>query len=553
MCGRIREKLDDELPEFTADLMSMLWPHYLRPIPSMTILELLPEMEGMQAPLSVPAKSQFASIPVDGTRCKFRSTWDVTIRPWMIREALLETAAAKPVRLVLRLDTAPKAGLEDLELGNVRFHLAGEPRTAFVLYLLLLGHLDHVTISDGSVRHDRREEVLPGSAVTPAGLNRADAVLEFPPHSFIGYRLIQEYFAFKDRFLFFDLRGLDRAVKRLELEHSVEIAFTFNRRLDSFPMVSRENVRLHCVPLVNLFSHPAEPIRMQNDRVNHLVQPSRSGLSDRRHAEVYSTDQVCGLRHSEQMESHEFLPFFSFSHQVPSGSGSTSATFYHTHRVANVVTGDPRQGTDTYISFVPNAAARSFPNDETISIELTCTNRELPSALRADDVREPTDSSPAGLSFRNIVKPTNTTPPPLGRELHWRLISHMSLNYTSLTDADRFRQLLRVYDFQSAHDAQAAMTQQRMLDGILSLKSGYRERMVRGAVIRGLQVDLELHEDHFAGEGDAFLFSQIVDRFLGLYVTLNSFAQLSVRFSRSGHKHTFPARWGDQATPAEAR
>lgn len=551
LCGRIRQKLDDELPEFTADLMSMLWPHYLRPIPSMTILELLPELEGMQAPLVVPARSEFASIPVDGTRCRFRSTWDVKIRPWVIRDAALETAAAKPVRLVLRLDTAPKAALADLELDQVRFHLAGEPRTAFVLYMLLLGHLDHVTISDGSTRHDRREEILPGTSVKPAGLDRADAVLDFPPHSFVGYRLIQEYFAFKERFLFFDLRGLDRAVNRLELEHTVEIAFTFNRRIDSFPMVSRDNVRLHAVPLVNLFDHPADPIRMKNDRVQYLVQPSRTGLADRRHAEVYSTDQVYGLRQTDQVQSHEFAPFFSFRHMSPQGAGTT--TFYHTHRVPNVVTGDPRQGTDTYVSFVTDAASREFPPDETISIELTCTNRELPTALRADDIREPTDSSPAGITFRNIVKPTSTIAPPMGRELHWRLISHMSLNYASLADADRFRQLLRVYDFQSAHDAQAAMAHQRMLEGIVSLKSSYRERMIRGAPIRGLQIELELHEDHFAGEGDAFLFGNVIDRFLGLYVTLNSFSQLNLKLTRSGHRHAFPARWGDQPTPAEVR
>lgn len=551
LCGRIRQKLDDELPEFTADLMSMLWPHYLRPIPSMTVIELLPELDGMQAPQTVPAGAEYASIPIDGTRCRFRCPWEVPVRPWIIRDAVLETAAAKPVRLILRMESSPKVSLADLELGSVRFHLTGEPRTAFALYLLLLGHLDHVTVSDGSSRHDRREEILPSTSVAAAGLDRSDGVLDFPPHSFVGYRLIQEYFAFKERFLFFDIKGLDRAVNRLDLEHQAEISFTFNRRLESYPMVSRENLRLHCAPLVNLFSHAAEPIRMRNDRVQYLVQPARTGLADRRHAEVYSTDQVSGLTQTDQLESHEFRPFFSFNHM--SSADGRSASYYHTHRVPNVVTGDPRQGTDTYISFVSDVSTRDIPGDETISIELTCTNRELPNALRADDICEPTDSSPAGIRFRNIIKPTSTIAPPMGRELHWRLISHMSLNYVSLTNAERFRQLLSVYDFQSAHDAQAAMSHQRMLEGIKAFKSGFRERMVRGAPIRGLQVDLELHEDHFAGEGDAFLFSQIVDRFIGLYVTLNSFGQLNVRFSRSGHRHSFPARWGDQATPAETR
>ncbi len=551
LCGRIRQKLDDELPEFTEDLMSLLWPHYLRPVPSMSILEFLPDLSGMQSPLRIAAGAEFASVPVDGTRCRYRSTWDAILRPWAIRNVTLETAAARPVRLVLQLDTAPKAPLADLELGTVRFHLAGEPRTAFALYLLLMGHLEHVTVCDGSPRHDRREEILPKSAVSAAGLNRSDAVLHYPSYSFVGYRLLQEYFAFKDRFLFFEVSGLDRAVKRIGLEHSIELAFTFNRRPESPPLVSRENVRLHCVPIINLFSHPADPIRLQQDRVEYLVQPSRTGLADRRHAEVYSVDTVGGLSHQKGLESDEYEPFYAFRHKTH--VDPRQASYFHTHRVSNVVTGDPRQGTDVYMSFVTGAAKGSLPGEQTISIELTCTNRELPSALRAGDIREPTDSSPAGIAFRNIVKPTNTIPPPIGKELHWRLISHMSLNYVSLLDADRFKQLLRVYDFHAEHDAQAAMTHQRMLDGILSLKSSYRERMVRGAPMRGLQVDIELHEDHFAGEGDAYLFATVLDRFMGLYVTLNSFSQLGVRFARSGHRYSFDPRWGEQSTPAETR
>ncbi len=551
LCGRIRQKLDDELPEFTASMMSLLWPHYLRPIPSMTVLELLPEMEGMQAPLGVPKGSEFASIQIDGTRCRYQSAWDVVVRPWTLREVALESAAAKPVRLVLRLETAPKVELEGLELESVRFHLTGEYRNAFVLYHLLLGHLDHITISDGSSRHDRREEILPSSSVSAAGMDRSDAVLPYPSHAFAGYRLLQEYYAFKDRFLFFDVKGLHRAVSRLELTQSIEIAFTFNHRPETLPLMSRENVRLHCVPIVNLFEHAADPIKLKHDRVEYLIQPSKTGIADRRHAEVFSIDRVYGLKFAAGMESREFKPFYSFNHLT--SNDALSATYYQTRRVMDVLTDDPRQGTDCYISLVAGGRAGVLPAEETISIDMMCTNRELPSALRAGDIREPTDSTPSGVKFRNLRKPSATIPPPIGKELHWRLISHMSLNYVSLVNAERFKELLRVYDFQSEYDAQAAMSHQRLLDGIVSLTSQYKERMVRGAPIRGVQIDLELNEDHFAGEGDAYLFATILDRFFGLYVTLNSFTQLNLRLTRGGQRYTFAPRWGEQSSPAEIR
>ena len=313
----------------------------------------------------------------------------------------------------------------------------------------------------------------------------------------------------------------------------------------------REDIRLHCVPVVNLFAHNAEPIRLEHDRLRYLIQPARTGIADRRHAEIYAVDRVLGLIRAQGLESREFKSFYSFAHV--GALDASQATYYQTHVTPSVIGKDARFGTDTWLSFVVGDQKNALPSEETISVELTCTNRDLPRELRAGDICEPSDRSPAGTRFRNLLKPTPTICPPLGQGLHWRLISHMSLNYVSLTNIDHFKELLRVYDFEAAFDAQRAAAHQRRLDGILDIRATYRERMVRGAPIRGLQVDLELNEDHFAGEGDAYLFAGILDRFVAAYVTLNSFTQLNVRFARTGHSHSFAPRWGEHCTPAEMR
>lgn len=547
LCGRIRQKLDDELPELTANMMSLLWPHYLRPVPSMSVLELLPDIDGMQAPLQVRAGAEFASQPVEGTRCIYRACWPTLVRPWSLRDVRLETAAAEPVRLIFRIQASPKVKLAKLDAGSIRLHLCGDPRTTFSLYLLLAAHVEEVTVGDGT---PKRTLAIGPRAVAPAGLDRSEAVLPYPHHSFVGYRLLQEYFAFKERFLFFDVKGVDRAIQKLELEQSFEVAITFNRRLESYPLVARENLRLHCVPIINLFSHDAEPLRIRHDRTQYLIQPSKSGLADRRHAEIFSVDRVKGLVRSEGLEAREYPAFYSFSHMT--GGDARKATYYQTHLAPSLLSSGRSVGTETYISFVVGGEVGKIPEEETVSIDLTCTNRDLPAEIRANEITEPTDSSPPGVRFRNIIKPTATIPPPLGKQLHWRLISHMSLNYVSLTDTQHFKELLRVYEFQSAHDAQRMNAFQRLLDGIVSVKSQFAERLVRGTPIRGVQVDVELHEDHFAGEGDAFLFATLLDRFVGLYVTLNSYSQLNVRFAKSGQPHSFPPRWGEQHTPADA-
>ena len=559
LCGRIRQKLDDELPEFTENLMKLLWPHYLRPIPSMSILEFLPDIDTMQAPIPVKAGTEFLSKPVQGTRCRYRSCWPVTLRPWSLQDVRLETDLAKPVRLVMRLQCTRQASMEDLDLAAVQIFLAGELRTAFSLYLLLSAHVDYVEVSDGSDRQpqpgSRRSVLRFGPEhIVPAGLTRDQAVLPYPDLSFPGYRLLQEYFAMKERFLFLEFKGLDRAVRELELTNTIEIAVTFNRRLDTLPMVSRENLRLHCVPIINLFEHPAEPMRITQDRTEYLLEPSKTGIADRRHLEIYSVDRVFGLVRAEDLEVREYPPFYSFQHATR--TDPTEAIYHQAHLKPDVVAHGPRKrqvGTSTYLSFVSARDTRALPKEETISVELTCTTRELPNELVAGDINEPTDTSPASTSFRNLSKPTTTVTPPLGKSLHWRLISHMSLNYVSLTNVDRLKELLRVYDFQSEQDAQRALEHQRLLDGIESVKTTFAERMIRGAPIRGMQIDIELNEDHFAGEGDAYLFATVLDRFFGLYVTLNAYTQLTVRFTKSGQVYRFEARWGEQTTPVEKR
>ncbi|GMV97918.1 MAG: hypothetical protein AMXMBFR83_22710 [Phycisphaerae bacterium] len=552
LCGRIRQKLDDELPELTAAVMSLLWPHYLRPIPSMTIMEFQPDLEAMQAANTVPAGAEFASVPVDGTRCRYRSTWPTVLRPWVLNEVRLETASAHPVRLSLSFLVSSKAKIANLDLRRVRLFLAGDVQTAFVLYLLLCGHVQEVRVSDGS--GPTRSRVLGPGAIVPAGLDRDEAVLPYPAHSFAGYRLLQEYLTARQRFLFVDLVGLDRACTELELSERVQVDVTFNRRLDSFPLVSREHVRLHCVPAVNLFEHPAEPLRIRHDRSEYLVLPDKSGAADRRHFEIHSIARVCGLTRTDGGAAREYPPFYSFDHGTSRGRGGEDlGPYYHCRTVPNVVTGDPRQGTDVYVSFVSGGGVSRLPDDETISIDLYCTNRHLPAELRAGDITEPTDSSPPNTRFANLTKPTPTICPPMGRRLQWRLISHMSLNYVSLTDAARFKELLRIYDFHSDYDSQAAAAHQRMLEGILSVRSLFSQRMFHGAPLRGVRVEVDLNEDHFAGEGDAYLFARILDRFFGLYATLNGYSELTARFTRSGNVHSFPPRWGEQITPAEAR
>lgn len=558
LCGRIRQKLDDELPELTANLMSMLWPHYLRSVPSLSILELQPDVTAMQAPLSVDKGAAFASVPVDGTACRYQSCWPVLLRPCVLEEAALEVLPAKPVTLNLRLRAPGKAGLDACQLSALRLHLAGDPLTAFTLYWMLTAPVSDGEYVQPAVREvrvsgvgsgNKQPVLLSSECVRAAGLDRAEAALRYPARSFPGYRLLQEYFTLKERFLFVDLLGLDYAVRSLGVKDAIQISIVMNRRLDAYPRVTRDNLRMHCTPIINLFAHSADPIRLKHDQSQYLVMPSKAGVADRRHVEVFSIDAVAGLAQVEGGAAVEYKPFYSFDHDM--WGDVRNAAYYHTQVAPGVDAGDdPAMGTDTFVSLVGGAMGGGLPADATISLELTGTNRHLPEKLRAGDICEPTDSSPAGARFTNLIKPTPTVRPPLGKALHWRLISHLALNHVTLTDVEHFRELLRVYEFQAEHDAQRAHAHRRMLEGIRRVRTSFRERLIRGAVARGVYTEIDLHEDHFAGEGDAYLFATILDRFLGLYVTVNAFSELKVTFLRTKQEYAFAPRWGEQLSPA---
>ncbi len=556
LCGRIRHKLDDELPEVTSSLISLLWPHFLRPIPSMSIVEFLPTIDSLQGPFPISAGIELASIRIRpgndavrgerGTPCRYRLCWPMVVNPWRLASVSLHTPAGEPPALSLEFETASKSTLKQLDLSRVRLHLdpTEDPRAAFTLYWLLSAHVLDVSVNDQS-------PLTPGESdksisIQQAGLDVEDAVLHYSHQSFQGYRLIQEYFAHKNRFLFIDIAGLDAVVESIESESRLALKIRFNQRLESYPQVGTSNVRLHCAPIINLFEQPADPIRDRHDRKEHLIQPSMIGLDDRRHAEVYDVSTVSIV---EGGNDQEIPRFYSFEHTT---RDPRKATYFNTNLRPNVIGGDPRQGTDTYISFVHGRPASQL-TEQTLSIELTCTNRDLPTFLRQGDIREPTDSSPAEIAFRNICKPTPTISPPFGRDLQWRLIAHMSLNYSCIASVDDLRALLKVYDFQSAQDERLAFERGRTLDGIKSVSVRYAEHMIRGALARGVNFTVVIDEDHFAGEGDAYLFSTILDRFFSIYVSLNSFSRLTVVFDSSGREYNFAPHWGDLETPAKSR
>ncbi|RMF72737.1 MAG: type VI secretion system baseplate subunit TssF [Planctomycetota bacterium] len=534
LTGRLRQKLDDEIPELFQSMMSLLWPHYLRPVPSTGILQFQPMVDQLSGPITVQRGAEVESVPVDGTPCRFRTCYDVDLAPIELSKVTLDLPMATDARLRIVVKAAGKAPFEQMRLRKLRFFLADDIVRASTLYLWLLRYAKHVEI-----RNPRTEQSfkLPADSIKPGGFAREEAILPYPPHAFMGYRLLQEYFTCPLKFYFIDFTGLERLL-HLELEDEFEIVVPFSRRPEDEMRVEKDSLRLFCTPIVNLFAHAADGIRVDHTRTQYRIRPSTSG-SPPEHYEIYSVNKVVGLVQGEAVR-REYPPLHAFQHV---GGVGKDAIYYQT-RLYDAVVGE---GTDTYISFVSADQKFVVPPTETISIDITASNRNLASRLKVGDVKIATSSSPEFARFRNITPITRSLRPPLGRGLHWRLISHLSLNYLSLTRVEALRGILELYNYQAMYDRQAARENILRLEGLVAMEAKPVERLMGGAPVRGTSIMLEMNEENFAGEGDMYMFATVLNEFFALYATMNSLTELKLRGTKFGEIYEWTPRLGQQA------
>jgi len=527
LTARIRQKLDDEIPELTHALIEMLWPHYLRPIPSMTVLQFEALPQAAKTVRSIPRGTEVQSVPVDGTPCKFRTAYDVTLQPWTL-ESLSARTDAQPA-LKLRFRMAEGVSLKKLGVSDLRLHLAGETAVSRALYLCLCRYLKRITVQPavgGSAT------AIDGATVRPAGFASDQPLLPYPVASFSGFRFLQEYFAFPSKFMFVDVVGL-RGLQALGDAAAFDLTFELTDLPRTMPPVSASNVLLHCSPAVNLFSHEADPIRMDHERVEYRLRPSGSTTD---HFEVYTIDKVSGIA-AGTAAVQEYHPFLRFARR----SGQEARLYRH--RLQPSVVDDQ---VDVLINLLHPSSEGGVPDVETLSIELTCTNRMLPSRLMIGDVATSAPGSPTFAKFRNITRPTASIPPTLGSDLHWRLLSHLTLNYLSLVDLETLRRLLGLYHFRARADKQSENALRQLLQGLKGVKSTPAMRLFQGTPIRGLHVEIDVDEEGLGGEGETYLLGTVLSEFFAQYVSLNAFCRLTLNGTKYGEIYQWPSRMGDR-------
>jgi len=530
LTGRIRQKLDDELPELTQSLLGLLWPHILRPIPSLSILEFQVASGRFQEPHTVQKGAEIASQPVrQRYACRFQTCYDVHVRPIVLTDVVLEDRSA--LRFQFRIDQGIDfSKLFSMDGGSdyqkqcrrsIRLFIHDvDQRANATLHLYLTRYAQKIVIQTSP--DDPGVTIGGEEGVQPVGFAPEEGLLPYKAQSFIGYRLLQEYFAYSRKFSFFDIFGFDRLRPQEEVE-DLQVRVFFDREFPLDIRFARDNFRLHCTPIVNLSQTQAQPRSINHESVEYRISAPDS-------YEVYSVDTVEGIVPST-MQRRPYVPFYSFKHNLAGDGSSQPDRYYHTvtrPAVRRNDEGQPETYLNTYVSIINPDVEDGELNEETLSLEITCTNGRLARELKEGDICNRISDSkvPEFVQFRNITQPTLILYPPFESGLEWRFISHLALNYLSLSDTEAMKDILSLYDWTTERSVRE--TNRLYIASIRNAIITPQEIIHRGAVIRGADVKLEIVKENFTNEEDVYLFGLVMREFLEMYSSINSFIQLTL-------------------------
>ena len=517
LMGRLREKLDDDLPELTEGLVSLLWPHYLRTIPSLSIVELAPEMGEMKRNKLIATGFEVLSQPIGSqqTRCRYTTTQDLTLRPLALDSVQLAYEPDGRSTLRLRFARGAMAKWSEIDLSRLPLYLNADAPLASALHqaLTLNAQALYVRLPDQVDRHPLQGHFA------PKGFADEDRLWPKGDSAFSGYQLLLEYFTFREKFMFVTLCGLE------DLNITPEAAWfeldvvlrepwpqTFN--------LSTGHIRLHSVPVINLFTLESDPLTLQPLQTDYLLRPMR--LQDG-HTEIYSVDQVTSSKNGQQQD---YVPFSSFRHKGGMLRDEAPERYFHTRlkRGANGLH-------DTWLVLGGEGFDEDLARtDKSLSLHLTGTHGQLPrKALQSTLLDTLVQSTQGGLRVRNLCAPTLPCYPPNRDRFHWRVLSHLGSNFLPMLDnAEVLRGTLALYDWTGSE------LNRRRLAAIVEVRHHLVQRFEKGFLLRGVDIEVTLDANGFCGEGDISLFGEMLHRFFGLYADIHLFNQLTLILQPTG-------------------
>ncbi|AAW85496.1 hypothetical protein VF_1001 [Aliivibrio fischeri ES114] len=530
LVGRLHQRLDNQLPELTHSLMRLLWPNYVQAIPAMSTLQFTPASEATQASI-IKRGTEVLSQPIDGIQCKFKTCFDVDIYPVSLHSSSF-TANGHGGIYQLRLELPSGIDLASLNMKQLRVHFNGDKASCLSLIMALCSSTTQAEFCalDKELEQINRS-TFPPHSIKPVGFKTNEAIFDYPLNTFEGYRHIQEFFCYPEKYYYIDLTELPVWPAQFSQGCKyVDLKFTLDNITQQPFYANRVQPELFCTPIVNSFKSDTQPLLLNHRKDQYKITPV--SLNDDS-STILSVKEVHGWNPGQKGRI-DFYHFESFEHN----ENKNRSNYYSIRQEKNIVSGH----FDTYLSF---RSQHTFTNSVTVSIAVTACNGALAQRLSVNSITETTDQTTGSATFTNIRTVTPCYTPPIDKDGLWSLISNMSLNYLSLTKPEAFKRILLAYDFAGQQDDAKGKKHKRLIDGIVSISTKPCDMLYEGAPVRAMNTQLHLNTKHFLCEGELYLFSTVINEFLSLYTSMNSFNQLHVT-STDGGDYSWLPRMGQQ-------
>ncbi len=561
LAGRIHERLDDDFPEITGGLLELMFPHLIRPFPSWAMLEVRPVPNVLAKPVLVPkgsevqtstgryqVKYKVAAGPQEAERTIeksepaefiFRTTQDLVVRPMHLKEIRVEELPDGGSALVLQVHPQRNVSYNLLELKRFMLYLHGSDYLRHTLLLFLTKHVSRISVRELSPQPSAFQEIahfkigIPGLSEVFDDEPESYAILPYPQQIFTGYRLLQEYFSCQERFFSIAIEGLD-AFPASPDGYPFEIMIHLNRRLSAECRPTLKNVLLHCTPIVNLFDRPTEEVIVDQRLPEYYILPD----GDRRKSrEIYSVNKVIGVSENK-LQQYKYVPVTSYEIL------DTSDPEYEYKRFYSVMT-RPVKGdvAETYIRIFSSSLEQDTFPKETLSIqEATLSNGFLPAKYLEVGAISQTVNFPAGVEVASLTTPSDVLSCPERKNFLWALLSHLTLSYTTLANAETLKTLLSLYNWHQ----EINNPYKKKIQAITKIHPPATKYILRDqGLMRGIEFKMEIDENLFEnGEGDIELFGSVLSRFLSQYVTINSSVILTLVETGTKKLHTWPPKLG---------
>lgn len=531
--GRLQQRLDDSFPQLTESLIRLLYPHYLRQIPSYSQLNI--EIgDDASARHPIPKGTEFEIKDSDGSAAIFRTSRDLILYPLKLDEVNVHFApfknqkprGAEHAKALIEFDIcAVDEGLEVCEINpdSLELNLRGDSGFILRLYDLLFHSVSQVCVKAG-------DKVVPlgRDALQSSGFDIDEAMLPYNPVTFDGYKLLTEFFMFPDKFNCLKL-DLNSAVSKLEGNSFTVQLYLSELSVDLARALSRDNFSLYTVPLVNLFNTTTEPLSIDFSRNEYPIVVDASNPTA---CELFSVDKVLDVSPSKTLE----VP------QIYSNKFAADSAGLHWNLVQTIKESG-RLASSFQVADLDN---NCLADDERVWVaDVTCTNGSRAALLQASSEIRCRDSLTIPGEMTLAKRPTTPVSNLDAKKSAWVLLSHLQFNYQAILGAeDPVANLKHVFHLYNHNQSPQNVA---YIESVTAIEQEHVVAPIRlsGKSCFAYGTRIEVTLDDKALNGGVELFSALLDRFFSYFCGFNSFTQLDIRLqSKEGIYKSFPRRSG---------